>query len=208
MAVFSYLLIIPEIRNAISMADKVQEKILDNQIFEKRLGKIPEMDKERNYFQDNKSSLEVSLDPDEKVSFIKKLESLADITENRVLIKVVEEENKISDKPKPSSAKKGAEPGIKEKLVYTNYFSLELNIRGEYKNLVNFVHRIENTYNYVNIISLEIKKEKEKDAQNASGLDAMDVFLAQPSVSGTGNPKAEDKEILNSKLNVIVYTRQ
>jgi len=212
MAIFIYGAVIPGIKNIKNTADKIQEKLMDNQIAKKRLENIPEMEAASLNFQNKKSAVEAALDRSEKVNFIKKLESLAESTENKVIIKVIEEDSQNpAVKPKTSAKKKNEEPSIKEKLEYQKYFLLELNVEGNYKGLVNFIHKAENTYNYVNIISLELKKTKEEDKKNFTARSQIsDVFTPQnitPLGQSPDNKDQKKQEFISSILNVIVYTK-
>lgn len=212
--VFVYFSVISEIRVIKSRADDIQKKIIDNQIAKSRLEKIPEMEIAYDNFQSKKDALEVIIDPNGKVDFIKKMEFLAESTENKVVIKVIEEDNKITDakiKAMEAAKKKGIEPSIKEKLTHTNYFFLELGLNGSYKNLVNFIHKLENTYNYVNVVSLEVKKEKETDDAKKTSIQKpqiSDVFSVRDvtGLDAEGSEK-KDKEFISSVLKVVVYTK-
>ncbi len=85
-------------------ADDIQKKLIDMQEDKGRLDKIPEMKDASGLIQEKKESLDVILVSEKEVDFIKKLESLADETGNKIALKIEEavaDPKKANDKKKP-----------------------------------------------------------------------------------------------------------
>jgi hypothetical protein len=195
-------------------ADNVQKKILDNQIDREKIEKIPQMQETEKNIQEKSDVLNVILNHDEEVEFIKKLETLADLTGNRMTLTVEDPDIATSSKTvKKPNSKKDDKKGILESLSYDSYVSMQINLEGDYLSLINFVNKLENFQYYVNIISLDSKKNVEIDGNNNSTVPiSSDIFSAPTSSSqppSSQGPKTEkEKNILSSTINVVVYTKK
>jgi hypothetical protein len=216
--VFVFLLyrlaIFPLTQSVRDKADDIQKRIVDNQIEKERLGKISELEEAYGEYQKNKETLEVVLDAQYEVDFIKKLEILAEETGNKISLKIEEADKKTADKNKAVlDKKKEEEKTVREKLSYNNFISMQINLRGNYVSLVNFIHKLENSAYYVNILSIDIKKEKEALEKKIEKVNVQSDTLFTPG-SKTA-PKEEpasnepqEREILNTTLNVVIYLKK
>lgn len=195
-------------------ADLIQQRIMDNDLEKKKIEKIPEMEEANMEFEKNKAATETILSANSKVDFIEYVEALAGETDNRVEIKILND-NQDSAKTKESAkavAKKTATPekkSIEEQLSYKQYISMQLSLTGDYRSFLNFARKLENSKHYANIISLNLQKSLLDDAENplkSQKTGSNDVF-SPPSSPGPNSPetKEEAKFVLKSVLNIIVY---
>ncbi|MFA6047192.1 MAG: hypothetical protein WCV59_04590 [Parcubacteria group bacterium] len=192
-------------------SDKIQSQILDREIESSRVSAISKMEEDHKYSQENSKALEVLLSREEGVDFIKKMENIAQETGNAISFKVEEAGDK-KDVKKPAPAKKdNAEKTIQESLSYDSYISIQIDLKGDYGGLISFLEKLENTRNYINIISLESKTEKEatENSANVKNNQEFGVFSPTP-VTSSAESTAEKKEknILHSVVNVVVYTKK
>jgi hypothetical protein len=185
--------------------------MLDNQVDKERLGKIADMEDSFKDAKDNREAVNVILDTNNEVDFIKNLESIADATGNKITLKINDQGvTATAQKEKKATANKNKEKTIKENLSYGNYVSVEIDIKGSYLQLVNFIRKLENYSYYVNIISVDTKKELESGL-NMQGVSASsNIFKAPDSENSQeeATQPSKEKEILNSVINVVVYTKK
>lgn len=172
-------------------SDEIQKKNIDNNIYKERVQRIPEMEKTQAVFEGNKNNLKIFLNGSSEVDFIKKIESVAEETGNRITLKIAEDKNK---KPAKKEDKKD-ENDIKNALPGNNkYVTIQIGLEGSYENLFNFMRKLENINYYVNVISLDINKtvvEKEASPFAPAGAEKVDGYIK--------------KEIIKSNLEAIVY---
>jgi hypothetical protein len=206
-------LAVPFIKKIKEKADNVQKKILDNQIDRERIEKIPQMGDTQKVINEKRGEIDVILNHEDEVEFIKKLEALADQTGNKMTLTV--NEPKAGSPAVPKAKAIGEKKGILDSLSYDKYVSIQINLEGDYLGLVDFLSKLENFKYYVNVISLESKKNIEVVDGGAG--DAMprngDIFSAPGSVSAPksvseGEISKREKDVLSSTINIIVYTKE
>jgi len=188
---FFYFLVMPAVDEIAGKANKIQQKKIDKEINEKKLAAVPTMEGDYNEFKDNESNLVVIMESAKEVDFIKELESLADQTGNRIEFKIQEVA------AKPAAKVKGTENDIKNKLANTNYLSMQIALEGNYAGLLNFIHKLENYKNYVNIITISF----EKTAAGGS-------YVSSNSFVASDQKEILSKEVINSILDVVVYLKK
>jgi len=186
-----FFVILPIRKNIEANSDEIQKKNIDNEIYKERVRKIPDMEKMQTTLDANKNNLKIFLSGSSEVDFIKKIESVAEETGNKITLKIEDSTNK---KPAKKEDKKD-ENNIKNALPGNNkYVTIQISLEGNYENLFNFMRKLENINYYVNVISLDLNKtvvEKE-----ASPFASTDEKKADVNV---------EKEIIKSNLEAIVY---
>ena len=185
-------------------SDQIQEKKIDEQIDRERLESLPQMEKDWSDFQSKKEFLEVILSPENELGFIESVEFIANKSGNVISLKIGDnaDPKEIAKIKKANSKKDGSEKGILDEIAYTSYFPIQINLKGNYSGLVNFIHMLENSRFYVNIISLNVQKEiLDDDGEKSS---RSDIFSPSGEKSGEG---AEKKEIIATDINAIVYIK-
>lgn len=188
------LAVFPIIRGIVYNSDEIQRKKIDNEINQAGIEKIPEMKKVHDIFVEKKDSLEILLSEGEEVSFIKKMESLAESTGNKMELKI--DNNKNAPKKK-----EGKDLSIIGTLPYANYISMEIVLYGNYENLIKFLGKIEKNEKYVNVVNLDVAKlEIEEEGKT-------NVFNSTSDPSGTEKVEVIKKEILRSIINLVVYMK-
>ncbi|MFZ2188889.1 MAG: hypothetical protein WAV73_04975 [Candidatus Moraniibacteriota bacterium] len=193
-------------------ADLIQEKMVDDNLEKTKIEKIPKMEEVNAEFEKNKDATGIILNANNKVDFIEYIESLAAETKNDVEIKVLNDDQNnavVKEAAKTKTAKKNdageAKKSIEEQLLYKQYISMQVDLRGDYAGFLNFVHKLENNKYYVNIVSFNLQKELIKaDSSKKQDSPPTGIFLSPP---GQSNPEIESDGdlILKSSLNIIVY---
>jgi hypothetical protein len=195
--VFFNAVIFSLVKNIAKNSNEMQEKITDEELSQKRLSEIPEMKKIHERLADEARPLNVILVSEEEVDFIKKIEALADETGNEISLKI--DENKPAETPvKPKAGEKGKEEP-KLKLPDYDYFTIQMELKGKYSGLVNFLNKMENFEKYANVI--EIKASVEED--EPVGRSTNPFFGSVPS-----STSAKPGESLKTGLKLIVYIKK
>lgn len=197
-----YFMFVPIISKLRGTSDEIQKKIIDQQIEEARLGNLTQMKDELAKYEKQKSSVAVILEAGSEASFIESLESMAASTGNSVSLKISEASKEASGKASGSDKKKAA--NILTELTYKKYFPIEVNLKGNYQSFINFLHKLENSQYYANVISLNIKKSA-RDNQSAASSGASEIFSSSPSSSSDNSFNESEK--LDTSINIIVYTK-
>lgn len=200
-SVVVYFLVLPLITKMKSISTQIQEKIVDQKIEDQKLGNLPQMNKDWEDFKAQKNSVDVIVSPGSEISFIESIDSIAQKSGNIIDLKIGDQvDPKEVEKIKASAKKNKEQKGVMDDIVYTSYFPMQINLRGDYQSLLNFVHMLENGHFYVNIISINSKKQTvENSSVNTS------MFSSEEEKEKNKN---NAKETIVSAINAIVYTQR
>lgn len=155
----------PLVKKIVITSDAIQEKIINDEIDQARIAKIPEMENALQSFNDKENDLNVILSENSEIDFIKKLEVMAENTNNKIDLKIDEKNPNVA-----VAAKSKDRESIINTFPSNKYIVAQINLEGGYSELINFIHKLENFSYYVSIISIDaIKTNPEKD--NISSLN-------------------------------------
>lgn len=192
-----YFIFLPLMKSVIDKSNKIQETKIDKQLIADRLSRIKEARQEHEKIASGIGKMDVLLGEEEEVKFFKELEGIAESTGNTINIKIVEEGKKDSTAVGPAMAIEKEKKEMLDSLSYKNFFILQINLKGEYSGLVNFLHKLENMNHYLTVISVNAQKVKELPTGEIAPL---------VNYSGqTQTPKEIEK--LNSLITVAVYRK-
>ncbi|MDO9231338.1 MAG: hypothetical protein Q7U36_02510 [bacterium] len=198
-SVVVYFLVLPLVAKTKLTSTQIQEKIVDQKIEDTKLSNLPQMNKDWEDFKAQKNSVEVILSPGSEISFIESIDSIAQKSGNLIDLKIGDQvDPKEVEKIKASAKKNKEQKGVMDEIVYTSYFPMQINLRGDYQSLLNFVHMLENGHFYVNVISINSKKQT---VDNTSSNTSM--FSSEKE-----KEKNNAKETIVSAINAIVYTQR
>jgi hypothetical protein len=186
-----------------SNSDEIQKKIIDDNISKSRISQIPDMEKIEEAFSENKNSLDIILDSSNEVDFIKKIESLAEETGNKIVLKI---DDGKGNNPKKSVVTAKDSDDIKANLNYTKYLSMQINLEGNYEQALEFIHKLENMNYYVDIISINmIKNAQDQTGENTSGTSPFEANNPKTKSDTTGLSNINN--MIESSLGVVVYLK-
>lgn len=196
-----YFVFIPKIADIKAAANEIQEKIIDQEMDDSRLSKLSDMKKDQTDYDSNLDSMKVILEPDQELTLIKSIESIASQSGCIIMLNIGEKTDSIEiNKIKRSGSKKGdGEKGIMDKISYNSFFPIQINLKGNYNKTMDFIRMLENSWIYVNIISIHASPEiilsdkLSNQNNNQSGQEAQ---------------SAEKKKTLSTTINAIVYTQK
>lgn len=196
-----FFLALPLISKIKNTSNEIQQKIVDQEIEKSRIGQLPKMEESWGIIQTKKDKIEVILDKESEVSFIENIDSIATRSGNIVDLKIGENSNaRDVAKIKAKNDTKSSEKGMLDEINYLNFFPIQINLKGDYISLVNFIHLLENSHFYVNIISIDSKKQlDDSEKSNGAIFDISKVKNKEDIVK---------KEIIVTNINAIVYTKK
>jgi hypothetical protein len=143
-------------------------------------------------FEQEKNNLEVVLDQNNSVDFIKKMELLAEETGNKISLSI-EDNSNVSKNAKSTETEKNDAEDIKDGLPSNKYLLMKVSLEGTYDNFVRFLYRLENLEYYINVLSLNMSKETVESEK-------------APEIIDESNPIIK-KNVLVSELEIAVYTK-
>jgi len=184
-----FFVAVPIIGKIKNQANEIQQRTTDAEISQARLAKLPEMEKRHEAFASQQKNLEVIINANQEVELIKKLESLAEETGNKITLTI----NDVTGK---TQQKKDKGEDIKSSLPYDNFIVMQLSLEGYYDGFINFIHKLENLNNFVNITAIGLTKIQAESQNNNGSID--------PASSET----TLNKEILKSTVEVVVYIKK
>jgi len=98
-------------------------------------------------FKAQKNSVDVILSPGSEISFIESIDSIAQKSGNIIDLKIGDQvDPKEVEKIKASAKKNKEQKGVMDDISYTSYFPMQINLKGDYQSLLNFVHMLENLH--------------------------------------------------------------
>ncbi len=182
----------------------IQQKKADNEIFNERVFKLEEIEKEFGDYSQKMNETGVFLEEGREVDFIKRIEEIAESTGNSIELKIKEEQKEakknVANQLPEISSKEVSE--IIKNSSKEKFMEFQVNLTGGYQNLFSFLRKIENAEYYLLITSLDVKK-KQKGANNDSYSSQRNAF------SFNDNIESKDvlEEVLFSTINITVYKK-
>ena len=196
LAALCFFIIKPLLSGIREKSDAIEKVKIDNQISQERIAKLPEMGEMRAVFDQEKKNLNVVLEQNNSVDFIKRLELLAQETGNIISLKI----DDVSTAAKDGASSKAKKPkkddeSIVSGLPSDKYLFIEITLEGKYENFIQFLYKLENFDYYVNVLSLSLVKEEVDQSADGSGANLKKAENIQP------------ENILVSTLSIAVYIK-
>ncbi len=193
---------VPFVNKIKSTSDAIEKKKLDNEINQQRMQQLPSIEQNYALFQKKENDLNVLLDSNSAVDFIKEMETLAQNTGNSIQFKVDDQ----SDSASGAAAKNIPKDDIRNKLPYADYLQMQITLAGDYPSFVKFLDKLENADYYVNVIGVNLAKNNAGDANQPAG--SFDPFAASTvSLPSDKNNNAQVSE-LNSTIDLVIYLKK
>ncbi|NTU66916.1 MAG: hypothetical protein HGB08_03265 [Candidatus Moranbacteria bacterium] len=187
-------------------ADSIQEGILDDQLRKSKIGDIPRMEEISKNIAQNSDATASIIDESMEIDFIKSLETLADDTGNEITLSVDDpEKDKATQKATTNSKDKQTEKGIKDSLSHSKFISLNIMLSGSYESMVDFVHKLENDRYYVNVISIDSRKDQRQAGSSNQGNGSIFISSGRNDELGDSPSEKDDSEKLTTTLKAVVY---
>lgn len=198
-----WLVIKPLIGEINANADEVQKKIVEQ---ENNKNKFKEMPKLKVQFENiliEEKKLCPLFKKDQAVELIEKIENIADETNNKINIEIIEGENKKKTNPSSVSKGKEEEKNLIANLPSKNYLEVKINLSGLYGDLVSFIEKIENIEYPSDITTISIFYSEENEFQIESNAPfKFDTIIKEDKLLKKNN---DSEMILKAILNIVFY---
>ena len=221
LCVIVFFVIMPMEKEIQTSEDNIQQKMEDDSLNLERIAKIPDMEKASVSFEENKSNLDIMLNGDNEVDFIKEMEALAQETGNKIDLKIEDNNRQTStsatqvqnDSQGDTGASGNTAPSVKKdpndilaNLPYGKYLMFQISLEGDYASALEFIHKVENMNYYVNVISINMAR----GIDEASGGNTVRTDSAPSLFSSGDNSQGNDSQslgvpVLKSTLEAIIY---
>jgi Tfp pilus assembly protein PilO len=218
--------ILPLKKSLLNKARIVQEFYAGEENQAKQVGRLSELRNQFTTIEENESTLNILLKEEQIVDFIKTPESLARETDIQMTITSKDNGKITESKPLPiktptaiatdantdaSSTKKTKTADILEDISFDRYLRLSISASGKYKNVANFLHKIETLPIGLDIVGIEIKRKDQEKQKNvsATGMNSVpSLFMsgAQSTTSVSMDIPAEN--LLEGTFDLLVYVNK
>ena len=197
---FARFIVVPLVISIREKAYQVQAKAIDREIEKERIAKLPELRKEWDDYESRENGMNVILGKNDQVSFIENVESMAQLSGNKIDLKIKEDKNDPSFTLGKST--------ILKEIAYPDYFPIKISLEGDYSGLVKFIHVLENGQLYVNILSISSTKNSPENSGNNTSANP----FANSNLSGTpanvSDTQKNDKASIKTDITAIVYIQK
>lgn len=186
---------------------------------ENRVKELPQLKEQYNLILQNEDRIDTLVSHDQVVPFIENIESLAH--ENTVEIIITNQDQGVKKKP-AVTPKKGAEAADDEKgetaatdkkkkdesimgnLPLEIYMLLRLDVRGEYANVIRFLHQMESLQYAVDIVAIDIRTWEPSDTSSQGNTFSAGSI---PSADGLSLDEPAVKNLVQAFFDTVVYTK-
>lgn len=192
----------------------IQEFYVRKENREKQVARLPELKAQYDVILQNEKLLDILIMENGVVDFVKTLEGLAN--ETHVEMSITSKDNgqiiesqPVSGNPQVSPGNgPGAKisPGILGDLPFQRYLYLNIKVRGQYEDIVVFLHKMETLPIGLDVIKVGMKKGEAEETSIVLG-GGINPFLAPSGDIQTGvpQPPAANKDVFEAVFDVLVY---
>ena len=223
---FVVLVIVPAIKRLNRDVDAVQITLLETEVANKKLKKIPTLKNNFDQVVKYGKKTNVLFSKNEIVNLVKSLEKIAGETDNQIEVRVLNEQNKNTIKriknrvidSKTNDDKNGKREDFLKNVKPNDYFEIEITLKGDYQSFLQFIYKLERMqyYNTVTSFDLQLKEEDTGKNNSKSVISGLKNSPEKSSLlfAPVGNEEVSDtsydagsKKYLQSKLSVIFYQK-
>ncbi len=187
-------------------SDKMQENITAHEINEKRIANIGELKEQFNLVLEGEKNLPVLFERSKAVALIEKIERIADITNNKVVIEIAEKSENTNEPTTRTEKKKSEEKGLVAELPDSNYLTMKINITGSYQSLFNFLLKLESIEYYSDVTGFEMRSMQTDNQEKNTMVEAPRNISSDQGVAE--NLLSEKNPEINSVINIVFYLAQ
>lgn len=177
--------------------DEIQKFYTTRENRERQIAKLPELREQFETILADEKALDILLQENRIVDFVKTLEGLAAETGTRIVIKSKDGETAAKQKKALAAAAptgKNEKKGIADNLPLDRYLHLEVALTGGYGDIVSFLSKMEALPLALDVIGVEMKiQEDDRDSRSPVSGSGVNPFLLTPqgSDAGTGSASPE-----------------
>lgn len=200
----------------------IQEFYARRENREKQVARLPELKAQYDTVLQNEKLLDILISEDKVVDFVKMLEGLASGTHIEISITArdngkITEAKKVPIKPDQSnngnsdggSTAKQKAVTILDDIPFDRYLYLNVKVRGQYEDIVVFLHKMETLPVGLDVVKVDMKKgTTESPAGIALGTGINPFAPGGNAPAGSVELPAVKKDIFEAVFDVLVYVRK
>jgi len=203
-----YFVVLPLLARISSTRDQIQEEHMKQDIKKQQISELPKMEEQYNILQNNEKSVDVLLDKNDAVVLIEKLEKLAQDSNNEISISVQDVATQKNATVITNSETKTDNELVND-LPSTNYLQMKITLTGDYNTMMNFVHSLESSEYYCDIIAIQINQKENTNEVSDIGMKT----LINPSglnitKNTTETTDSNNDNKIEASLDVVFYTKK
>jgi Tfp pilus assembly protein PilO len=227
MALIVWLGVLP-MRQAISeKMDDIQKFYAVRENRERQVARLPELEEQFREIAAGEDTLRILIDEEHIVDFVKTLEGLASEMGTEIAIEAKESNAIVEKKPaakapaadgEAAAAGKKTKQTIADMLPYDRYLHINVSLKGEYADIVRFLHKMETLPFALDIIGVEVRLNTDTEERNAAAPAAgRNPFMLVPSGNSSavgtqpedgGQASRGEQPPLEADLDTVVYIRK
>lgn len=147
--------VLPLYRGIESKQTEIQEKLADQEMKSRKINELPRIKQQYEFIRSNEGGMGVLLREEEAVTLVQELEALAEKTGNAISIEIPDKSK--AAKPAANSKNK-EETSLADSLPSKEYLEMNIRLTGGYGEVVSFMHKLESSGYYSDIISFQIAR--------------------------------------------------
>ncbi len=201
-------------QKAVSLRDDIQKEIAHKENRERQIKRLPEIKSQYETVLSEEGHFNILLTEDRMVGLIQTMESLAEKTGTEVAIQ--SNSAKFEDQTKKKTATKSEDASddaeakkdnsqddtkktLASSLPYPNYLRLTLTVKGDYTEIVNFLHSLETLPVALDVLGVEVKQPIRTDDLGQGDVRSVTPFqssgdLVAPTDQGQTNGDQANKD--------------
>jgi len=207
----------------IEKADAIQEYYATRENRERQIERLPELEKQFQSITENKEVLAILLSEERIVDFVQTLEKLAQETGTHVTIRakntdIIEEKKpskavvKKSEEESSSDTKKINEATtILDTVPFNRFLHVEVVVKGEYRTIVSFLHKMESLSLGIDVIGMSIKEREAEEGGVVRPSPGRNPFLIFAGDEGASVTTDQSEEVypgtLEASFDTLVYLK-
>ncbi len=202
--------IVPMYQKIISLRDDIQKEVAHKENQERQIKRLPEIKSQYDKVLSEERYFDILLTENRMVALIQTIEALANQTGTEItiqsnaakfedLVKKKSSSDKSAEKTGEGSSeeanKEAAKKTLTNPLPYPDYLRLTLTVKGDYTEIVAFLHELETLPVALDVLGVEVRQPIRSDNIGQGDVRSVNPFVAEGDVaasSESGEKKGEE----------------
>lgn len=188
--------------------DAVQKKLVELDIERDKLSELPKIKEKFMEVKMHSSELEdILFFEKDIVILVKKIEEMAEETENVISISVDNIKEEIKEVKVNKDKKDEEKVGLLDDFSEEEYFKMNISVVGNYSGLLNFINKFNNLDCYNSLVSFNISSHEEENKEDKviASTNIQSVRFNTSVDSKNDIEETTNKLILESELGIVFY---
>lgn len=201
MGLIAWFGVAPFQKYIVEKANDIQKFYASRENRQRQINRLPDLQNQFNLIKENEKALNVLVEEEHIVDFVKTLEGLASETNTQIVIQS-QDDGEIQDKKtnktarKPVRGNEDKETSILDALPYDRFLHISVTVNGEYADIIRFLHKMETLPYALDVVGaqMRIKPEEEKNGPQADNRNPFSLVAGGNVLSSQENTDAAPPE--------------